>query len=190
VFILYALVAGLIVGVAVGGRPSALASIQFRWAPLILVGFLAQVVLFTDAVASRIGGAGPPIYVVTTVMVGAAVLRNIGLPGLPLIVLGALSNLVAILANGGFMPATPDAVASLGKHGAVTIYSNSSLVASPSLAPLVDRFALPQWLPFANVFSIGDVLIASGVIVLIVATMRRPAEPAPRGEPEGEPTAA
>jgi hypothetical protein len=190
VFILYALVGGLIVGTAVGGRPAALASIQFRWAPLIVIGFLAQVVLFTDAVASRIGDAGPPIYVLTTLAVGAAVLRNIGLPGVPLIVLGALSNLVAILANGGYMPTTPEAVASLGKHSVESIYSNSSLVTSPSLAPLVDRFALPGWLPFANVFSIGDVLIALGVIVLIVATMRRPAEPAPRGEPEGEPTAA
>ena len=173
-FILYALVAGLVLGVAMGGRPSALASIQFRWAPLIAVGFLAQVVLFTDAVASRVGDAGPPIYVLTTLMVGAAILRNASLRGIPLIVAGALSNLAAILANGGYMPATADAVATLGKHGAQAIYSNSSLVAAPSLAPLVDRFALPRWLPFANVFSIGDVLIALGVIVLIVATMRRP----------------
>jgi hypothetical protein len=180
-FILYALVIGLIVGVAVGGRPSGLASIQLRWAALIAIGFLTQVVLFTDAVASRIGDAGPAIYVVTTLMVGAAVLRNIALPGMPLIVLGALSNLVAILANGGYMPATTEAVASLGKHVAQAAYSNSSLVDSPSLAPLVDRFALPPWLPLANVFSIGDILIAVGVIVLIVVTMRRagrvPSEP-------------
>jgi len=182
-FILYALVIGLIVGVAVGGRPSGLASIQLRWAPLIAIGFLSQVVLFTDVVASRIGDAGPAIYVVTTLMVGAAVLRNVALPGMPLIVLGALSNLVAILANGGYMPATTEAVASLGKHGPRAVYSNSSLVDAPNLAPLVDRFARPPWLPLANVFSIGDVLIGVALIVLLVVTMRRAGRVPSESEP-------
>ena len=40
--------------------------------------------------------------------------------------------------------------------------------------PLTDIFALPTWVPFANVFSVGDVLIAAGVVVVIVAAMRRP----------------
>jgi hypothetical protein len=172
-FILYAVLVGLVLGVALGGRPMALATIQFRWAPLIVAGFLAQVVLFTDAVASRVGDAGPTIYVATTVMVGAAVVRNLGLPGMPLIAVGALSNLAAILANGGYMPATAEAIASLGERVSPTIYSNSALVPAPSLAPLIDRFALPRWLPLANVFSIGDVILAIGVVVLVVAAMRR-----------------
>jgi hypothetical protein len=192
-FILYALIAGLIVGAAFGGRPANLATIQFRWAPLIVLGFLAQVVLFTDAVAERVGDAGPFLYVGTTLMVGAAVLRNLRLPGMPLVVLGAVSNMAAILANGGYMPATPEAMASLGK-GAPTIYSNSALLPDPSLPWLVDRFALPHWLPFANVFSVGDVLLAVGVFVLIVSAMRRPPAraanlPSDR-EPTTEPTAA
>ena len=46
----------------------------------------------------------------------------------------------------------------------------------PVLAPLTDIFALPSWLPFSNVFSIGDVLIAGGIAVAIVVAMhRRPA---------------
>jgi len=189
VFILYALIAGLIVGVAVGGRPSNLAAIQFRWAPLIVLGFLAQVVLFTDAVAERVGDVGPVIYVATTLIVGAAVLRNIRLPGVPLIVLGAASNMAAILANGGYMPSTPEAMASLGK-GAPTIYSNSALVPDPSLPWLIDRFALPHWLPFANVFSLGDVLLALGVFVLVVSAMRQPASLPERVDPGAEATAA
>jgi hypothetical protein len=188
-FILYALYAGLIVGIAIGGRPSNLAAIQFRWAPLIVLGFLAQVVLFTDVVAERVGDAGPAIYVATTLMVGAAVLRNIGLPGMPLVILGAISNMAAILANGGYMPSTREAMASLGK-GAPTTYSNSALVPDPVLPWLIDRFALPPWLPFANVFSIGDVLLALGVFVLVVTAMRRPADVPAIAEPGAEPTAA
>jgi hypothetical protein len=41
------------------------------------------------------------------------------------------------------------------------------------LEPLTDVFALPAWLPFANVFSAGDVLIAVGVVIVIVGGMRR-----------------
>ena len=41
------------------------------------------------------------------------------------------------------------------------------------LAPLTDIFAIPAGLPFANVFSIGDVLIAVGVVLTIAIGMRR-----------------
>jgi hypothetical protein len=172
VFILYALIAGLVIGTAAGGRWLALGSIPFRWAPLIFAGFLAQVVLFSDFVAERIGAAGPTLYVISTLAVGIAVVRNARLPGMPLIILGAASNMAAILANDGFMPAAPGALASLGKLAPV-VYSNSTVVAQPALELLTDRFALPAALPFANVFSVGDVLLGAGVVVLIAVTMRR-----------------
>ena len=194
-FILYALVIGLLVGALLGGRWLALGSIKFRWAPLISVGFLAQIVLFSEAVAARVGDAGPLLYVVSTLMVGVAVVRNLRIPGVPLIVVGAVSNMAAILANGGFMPAAPDALASIGKS-APTIYSNSAVVAQPALEFLTDRFALPHWLPLANVFSVGDILIGAGVFALIVTTMLRgrrdgtPSGPAgPRIDPLGAPGA-
>ena len=171
-FILYALLIGVIVGLLTGGRLMRLADIRFRWAPLILAGFLAQVILFSDPVAERVGDAGPVLYVVSTLCVGLAVVRNLDLPGMPLVVLGALSNVAAIVANGGFMPADPGALTSLGKV-APTIYSNSAVIARPALEPLIDRFALPRWLPFANVFSLGDVLLAAGMAVLIVSVMHR-----------------
>jgi hypothetical protein len=177
-FILYAIVIGLIVGLASGGRLRHLARIEFAWAPLILVGFLAQVLLFSDAVAERIGEAGPPLYVASTLLVGAAIVRNARIAGLPLVAAGALSNMAAILANGGYMPATEASMASLGK-AAPTIYSNSAIVARPALEPLIDRFALPPWLPFTNVFSVGDVLLGIGVVILIVVGMRRETPPEP-----------
>ncbi len=45
----------------------------------------------------------------------------------------------------------------------------------PSLAGLTDVYALPQWLPFNNVFSVGDILIAVGIVVVFVVAMRSPA---------------
>ncbi|HEY7130709.1 MAG TPA: DUF5317 domain-containing protein [Candidatus Limnocylindrales bacterium] len=182
-FILYALVAGLVIGLVTGGRLGGLAKLEFRWGGLIALGFLAQVLLFSDAVASRVGDLGPVLYVASTLLVVVAVMRNARIPGVPLVLAGALSNMTAIVANGGYMPATPEALASLGKS-APTIYSNSAVVPDPNLPLLIDRFALPHWLPFANVFSLGDVLLAIGVAVLIVTAMhrgrpgRQPAEPA------------
>ena len=90
--------------------------------------------------------------------------------------LRAISNMAAIATNGGYMPATPEAIASMGRT-APTIYSNSAVVASPNLPWLIDRFALPRWLPFANVISVGDILLAVGVFVLLVAVMRRGRRP-------------
>jgi hypothetical protein len=182
VFILYAIIAGLVIGAVLGGRFLALGSIPFHWTPLIFIGFAAQIVLFSDVVAARVGAAGPPLYVISTLAVGVAVVRNVGLPGMPLIILGAASNMAAILANGGFMPAAPEALASLGKS-APLIYSNSAVVAQPALELLTDRFALPRWLPAANVLSVGDMLLSAGVLILVVAMMLRgravgPASPA------------
>ena len=91
---------------------------------------------------------------------------------MPIVAYGAACNLAAILANGGFMPASAAALASLGKL-APTTYSNSSIVRAPELAPFTDQFALPHWLPFANVFSFGDMVIGIGVAFVIVAAMKR-----------------
>ena len=177
-FILYALAAGIVVGLLAGGRPEGLGALRFRWTGLMVAGLLVQVVLFSGPIADRVGALGPPVYVASTALVLVAVLANRSIRGMTIVALGAASNLAAIIANGGFMPASQAAMDALGKTDPTT-YSNSDIVADPALAPLTDVFALPGWLPFANVFSVGDVLIGIGVIVVIVAAMRsvRPAEP-------------
>lgn len=188
-FILYALAIGVVVGLLLGGRPAGLAGIEFRWPWLLVAGFLVQVVLFTDQVAAVVGDLGPPIYVASTAIVLIGVLRNAAIPGMPIVALGAGCNLAAIVANGGYMPAGRAAMEALGRSEA-EIYSNSAVVAHPVLELLTDIFALPPWVPFANIFSIGDVLIGLGVALVIVAAMRRSRahrvsapveEPAPAG---------
>src|SRR4026208_974169 len=104
-FLLYALPIGLLVGLALGGRLSGLAALQFRWGMLAVAGFALQILLFSDPVSQRIGMAGPPIYIASTALVLVAVIRNFRITGMPLVVLGAASNLAAIVANGGYMPA-------------------------------------------------------------------------------------
>jgi hypothetical protein len=181
-FILYAVPIGLLLGVLVGGRPAGLAALRIRYGPIMVAGLLVQIVLFTPAVTEVIGDLGPPIYVLSTAVVIGAVLMNARITGMPVIALGAISNLTAIVANGGYMPADAGAMASLGR-GEPTTYSNSTILAEPALRPLTDIFVLPAWVPFTNVFSIGDVLIGVGLVVVIAAGMRRAPEPIPTGDP-------
>lgn len=169
-FILYAIPVGILVGYLLGGRLDRLSRVRFRWAPLALLGLAVQVVLFSDPLATVVGDAGPPIYVASTAAVLVAVLRNLDITGLPIVALGAASNLLAIVANGGYMPTDPDALASIGV--VAPGYSNSSVTADPVLRPLTDIFVIPAWMPFANVFSIGDVLLGIGIAITIAAGMR------------------
>ena len=177
-FMLYAIPIGLLLGFILGGRLAGFADLHFRWGLVFVLGLVTQVVLFSPAVTDRVGALGPPIYVASTALVLAALATNAGITGVPIVVAGAASNLAAIIANGGYMPASPAALAALG----FTLgdeYSNSTVVAHPALQPLTDIFAMPTWVPYANVFSVGDVLIGIGVGVVIVAAMRRRRRGAP-----------
>ncbi|HEX5015210.1 MAG TPA: DUF5317 family protein [Candidatus Limnocylindrales bacterium] len=179
-FLLYAIVIGVVVGFLVGGRLSGLATLDFRWAPLALLGLAIQVLLFSGPISDRVGDIGPVIYIGSTALVLVVVVRNIRIAGMPLVAFGAASNLLAIVANGGYMPTTAAAAAAAGHVEAAT-YSNSAIVEGAVLTPLTDIFALPAWLPFSNVFSIGDVLIGVGVATAIVVAMRRARGAAPGG---------
>jgi hypothetical protein len=170
VFILYAIPIGIVAGLLLGGRLDRLADLRLRWAPLALLGLLVQVALFADPVSTVVGGAAPAIYVASTAAVLVAVLRDARVPGMAVVALGAASNLAAIVANGGYMPADPAALASVVELSPG--YSNSVVVADPALRPLTDLFALPAAFPLANVFSIGDVLIGLGIALVIVFAMR------------------
>ena len=113
---------------------------------------------------------------------------NRRLPGVPLMTLGGALNLVAIVANGGVMPASASAWRRAGfeppdDEG----FSNSTVVDDARLAFLGDVFAVPEGWPFANVFSVGDVVIVIGIGWLAHAWCRR--EPAPEGTSRRAPSA-
>ena len=180
-----------------GGRLNGLVALRIRWAPVILLGLVAQLVLFSDPVTSRIGDLGPALYVGSTAVVLLAVIRNGAIPGIAIVAAGAASNLLAIVANGGYMPAARTALAALGKLEPA-VYSNSAVMPEPALSPLTDIFAMPRWLPGANIFSVGDVLIGVGIAATVVLAMRAgpgtvPAgsgsTPDPAATPRAEPDA-
>jgi hypothetical protein len=178
VLLLYSIAVGLIAGRLLGGRLRNLEAVRFVWWQLALAGLFVQLLLFADPIQERIGSEGPAIYVVSTLMVLAALLRNVRLPGLGIIAVGATLNLIPILLNGGFMPSSPDAWLELTGVAAVPVahYSNVALIGPDTLVPFLgDIFVFPRPLPMATLFSIGDLVIAVGAVVLLVSSMRRPA---------------
>ncbi len=170
-FILYPLLMAMVLAVLTGGRPDRLADLRLRWWGLAIAGLLVQVALFSPA-AAALASIGPVIYVASTAGVLLTVLANIRRPGVAPVVIGAVLNLAAIVANGGYMPTTPAALQAAGLDSARG-YSNSVELERPQLAPLTDLFAIPAAVPLANVFSIGDVCIGLGIGWLAYSTMHR-----------------
>ena len=106
---------------------------------------------------------------------------------MPIAGAGMLLNLAAIMSNGGHMPALPRAMRDAGL-AYTGVHNNSVAEAHPRLVWFVDRWAAPSWIPAGNVFSVGDVLIGVGAVVLIAAAMgarlpfRAPVTPAADGD--------
>lgn len=170
VFILYAVLAGLVVGVLTRGSPVRLGELQLRWAPLIVLGMAVQLALFSSPIGNALGEAAPLVYIFSNVTVLIAVAANLAIPGLAIVFVGGASNLLAIAANGGYMPASVDALAAMGRTPGID-YSNSALREDVVFGPLTDIFTMPVWVPMSNVFSVGDVLIGVGVAIAVVAAM-------------------
>jgi hypothetical protein len=92
---------------------------------------------------------------------------------------GLMLNLLVIATNGGWMPMSPDILFMLrpdlaGQNIAAGVrvgFGKDFLMnpASTHLWMLSDIFVLPTWFPFRVAFSLGDILIALGIIGLLFA---------------------
>ena len=163
------LVIGLAVAPLLGGRWSRLGELDLRWPALFYAAIALQLVAFPVSVLpwSTPDRAAVVLWLVSYGLFIVAVAVNARLPGIPLVAVGMVSNLAAILTNGGHMPALPSALHAAGHHFVQN--RNSAMLSNPNLSWLVDRWAVPAWVPYGNVFSAGDVLIAAGGFVFALA---------------------
>ena len=120
---------------------------------------------------------GQPVHLLTFALSAAFLWSNRHLPGAYIVAVGAALNLSAIAANNGTMPATPWAWHTAGYPVLVDHFENSNVVAGARLWWLGDVFAIPKGWPFANVFSVGDLIIVLAVAYLAHAWCRRALPP-------------
>ena len=175
--LLVAIAIGIALGFALGGRVGRLAEIRLRWNVLLFVALALQLLLFGPLNLLPVGW-DPALYLLSDAIASIWVVRNLTVAGLPCIGLGALSNLVAIAANGGRMPVDFNALAQTRGQAFASAVAHRAVATNAVIADshtrlwwLTDQFALPPPLP-SPVFSVGDLLIGVGVVWLIAAAMR------------------
>lgn len=167
-----------------GGSLGRLGELHLRWLWLAPVALAVQVVIVTIApggnmtlhAASHIG---------TYLLIGLFVWVNRGIPGMLVIGFGALANTIAIVANGGVMPASAAAqrVAGLTERGGG--FHNAAALLHPQVPWLGDIIPVPGPLP--NVLSIGDCFIFAGLLILLHRATHRRAIPVPPDELRDDP---
>jgi hypothetical protein len=149
-----------------GGRLRRLTELRVRWIGVAAAAFAVQI-LVVNVLPGGDEGLHEAINIATYVVLAAVIVRNLRLPGLPLIALGGVSNALAIVANGGVMPARAGALRFAGMPLDPDAFTNSAYVHHAKLWFLGDVFGVPSWVPAANVFSIGDLLLVLGGWVLV-----------------------
>ena len=170
-FLLIAIVVGFAAGMVTGGRPHHLVRVPLRWNGLIFLALSIQVLISTDRLPVPLSLV-PSFYVLSNLIALVWLGRNIRVQGIPCVMLGAVSNLAAIVANGGRMPVEGALLLGALPPNRVLATDHTRLVW------LSDRFLVPPPFPFPTVFSIGDLLIGLGIAWLIVAGMRPARVPA------------
>lgn len=155
-----------------GGRMTNIAAAELRWTPLLFGGLGLQ--LLTARLAGM-GARGLGLVLVSQALVLVWVGANWARPGMILVLVGLLLNAAVIVANGA-MPVSPEAIRAIGLDGALVPPGRHMLLAADTrLALLADRIPLP---PLRTIISIGDVVLAAGMIPLLheLMTARTPAE--------------
>jgi hypothetical protein len=156
-----------------------IAAIPLRSAWLALLAVVLQVPLLRAPASPPQGLAWQQmLFLVSHLLLLVFVWQNRRIVGVQLVGLGVICNLVVILANGGLMPITPETLArinpgttleqwTLGLHYG---YSKDVILsqAQTRLWALGDVLVIPPLFPWPTAFSLGDLLLAGGVVVLLL----------------------
>jgi hypothetical protein len=155
------------------GSTAGLRRVRVEWWPLALGSIAVQLVLYNPPVDRQPWALtwGPWIWVACLSGLLLVCVRNALVKGptsgaFRLAALAVGLNLLVVLANGGFMPQSPEA--RLAVRGIALIADGApaqlrNVVPSDPetrLAWLTDVIPQPTWLPTANVVSIGDVVLS------------------------------
>jgi hypothetical protein len=164
--IVIATLAGILTVPLFGGRLDRLADTRLRRSWTLVAALLGQV-LVISVLRDLPGPLARASHLATYALAAVFLWSNRRVAGLWLVAAGAAANAFVISINGGVMPASALALRRAGISPAAGQFENSAHLAHAHLAFLGDTFAMPAGWPFANVFSVGDVLIVVGAVVTL-----------------------
>lgn len=184
-----AVVAGIGLGYAFGGRLTRIGEADLRWMPLLYASAALQ---FLGSPLRGMPGLALVLVSFAGLVAFAAV--NFHYAGMGVVLVGVLMNFTVIAVNGG-MPVRPDAIVAAGiadrsELDDLDFTAKRHLERDDdTLIVLADIIPIPAG-PLSQVVSFGDLVMSVGVADLIVHLMRRPkraapaapAAPAPAGE--------
>jgi len=193
--LLLVLAISIVIAIVRGGKLSRLASLPLRWPALPLLAFALQIVViyFPSSGGQGLSSLHTAMLVGSYLILLLAIWMNRRLPGMAFIALGLLLNLAVMLANGGYMPITPDTVQRIGHGDHVVVTGTTARVGHSKdvvlpkeqthLWFLSDVFPLPPPFPLPSAFSLGDVFTAVGGFLIVQRALLGPASPRARSQP-------
>ena len=173
-FIAVAIVAGVVIGLARGGRFENLGDASFRLWPLLILGVVVQ-----GAAAFTADGAVALILASYGLLL-LFTLLNLHHAGMGVVFVGIAMNFVVIAANGG-MPVRAEAIVAAGivNHHEVADLDYGAKrhleTDDDQLMVLADIIPVPV---AEEVLSFGDLAMAVGVATVLVSLLRRRRGPA------------
>lgn len=179
-----AAILGTLGGLWHGGRLSHFARLPFRWPALFLAGLLLRTIAFSRVVTdSRLALA---LYVVALLLLGVGLAVNRRIVGSEFVLLGLLLNAAVILANGGAMPVSAEALQLVGHYDfALQLRDEGPVGHVRLLEPGARLWFLADVIPLSPlpglriVLSVGDLFIATGTLLIFyIGTLRSPVAPA------------
>ena len=179
-FLIGAVIIGVVLGYALKGRIANLSGLPLRSLWLVGLAILIQLAIF-PLFSSRalFPYATTQLHLASYAFLFLFFVINYRVWSLLVIAAGSIANLLVIAVNEGRMPSSvhaltcagqPEIAQKLATEGA---WGNVVLMSDKTrLNFLGDWLYLPRGVPLATAFSIGDLTIAIGLVILIVWGMR------------------
>lgn len=180
-FVLIVLACSLVLSLATGGRLRYVEGFRLRVLPLGLGAFVLQVLMFTARGEVFLGRFLPVVYMCSLLMLLGFLGLNWKVVGVPVLLAGLLLNLVVIGANGGRMPANPQALIATGQADRAELLVEEGAAANVVLMSdktrlnlLGDYIVLPFLGSLGSAYSVGDLLALAGEALLVYGMVRKP----------------